>query len=620
MGTALPGTGAATEAGQRRPRRLPVTRAGILVCCGYLAAAVAVNWRLWAGFAAMAPTGDPGPADQDLFAWSVRYAADALAHGHLPALVTTALNAPRGISLMWNTTILLPGTVLAPVTLLAGPQASLTIMLTLGYAGSAAAMYWLLRRYGASVLAGALGGAVFGFCPGLLISAGGHYHIQFAVLLPLITEAALRIVTGGGYLLSGKRGSLVAGAWLGLLIAAQIFTGEEMLTDTAITCLVLVAVLALSRPRAVVPRLGATAAGLGACAVTALLACGYALWVQFRGPLAEHGNPAFSNAGFGNTAGGFVNPPAGLLFHTASSAAYANAHGGLSAEYVAYLGWPLLVLVPLITIRYWRDLRIRAAGITWCVLDLLSLGGHSALLPFGWLRGLPLFADMIPNRLAILAVGGAAAVLAFGLDLARAPAPRVAGPATAAPGPAIPRPRSLVRGTVPVAVAVLAVLPLVPRPVPVSPATPVPVPAGWGAVFTRLGLAQDASVLVVPAPYARQSAAMRWQADTGQPGDLVAGWFIGPDTSGHAIAEDWGPPFTADAVHCLDALWAGAATSASGCAAALRHALAYWHPAAIVADTTLGSRLARLLVAIAGKAAFRDGDLLAWRRLATGHA
>jgi hypothetical protein len=38
---------------------------------------------------------------------------------------------------MWNTSELLPGLVLAPVTLLASPQTSLTIMLTAGFAGSA---------------------------------------------------------------------------------------------------------------------------------------------------------------------------------------------------------------------------------------------------------------------------------------------------------------------------------------------------------------------------------------------------------------------------------------------------------------------------------------------------
>ena len=36
------------------------------------------------------------------------------------------MNAPHGINLMWNTSLLLPGVLMTPVTLLAGPQTSLT--------------------------------------------------------------------------------------------------------------------------------------------------------------------------------------------------------------------------------------------------------------------------------------------------------------------------------------------------------------------------------------------------------------------------------------------------------------------------------------------------------------
>ena len=72
------------------------------------------------------------------------------------------MNAPHGINLMWNTSLLLPGVLLAPVTLLAGPQTSLTVLLTLGFAGSAAAMYWVLRRWGVRTGPAALGGRCTG--------------------------------------------------------------------------------------------------------------------------------------------------------------------------------------------------------------------------------------------------------------------------------------------------------------------------------------------------------------------------------------------------------------------------------------------------------------------------
>ena len=51
----------------------------------------------------------PNAGDADLFSWYLRYAATAVSHGHLPALVTSAMNAPVGVNLMWNTSLLLPG-------------------------------------------------------------------------------------------------------------------------------------------------------------------------------------------------------------------------------------------------------------------------------------------------------------------------------------------------------------------------------------------------------------------------------------------------------------------------------------------------------------------------------
>ena len=196
-----------------------------LVGCCYLLGAVAVTCRLGADPAARAQVGDV--QDVNLFAWFMRYEATAIAHGRLPALTTAALNAPHGISMMWNTSVLLPGVLLAPVTLLAGPQTSLTLMLTLGFAGSATSLFVVLRRWGASLTAAAIGGAVYGFSPALLNSGIGHYNLQFAVLPPLIIDALLRIVTGRG-------DAVRTGTWLGVLAAAQLFTGEELLTDTAL--------------------------------------------------------------------------------------------------------------------------------------------------------------------------------------------------------------------------------------------------------------------------------------------------------------------------------------------------------------------------------------------------
>ncbi len=567
-----------------------------LVLLAYVAGAVAVTWRLWADPASLAQTGDT--ADVNLFAWFMRYDAAAVAHGHLPALFTVAMNAPRGINLMWNTSFLLPGVVLAPVTLLAGAQTSLTVMLLLGMAGSAASLFWVLRRWGASLTTAALGGAVYGFSPAIVNSGIGHYHLQFAVLPPLMVDAVLRIVTGRGR-------AVRTGIWLGVLIAAQLYIGEELLADTAITSVLLVAVLAAGYHREVRARVRDVVIGGGAALAVVLLIGGYGLWVQFHGPLTQHNHPVGADP-FINRAAFFVNPSAALLFHTGASAASAAAYGRGLSEYLAYLGWPLLVVLVAASIRYIRDPRVRVVAITWAALELLSFGGGNMssgswfyvpgwLLPFHWLQGSPVLSQVLPDRLSILADGAAAAAGAFSLDRARASRRRA---------------WNWWRGSIPVAIAVIAVLPLIPLPYSVARTTPVPV--GWQTAFARLKLTPADRVLTVPVGSGRRPEVLRWEADTGEPATMIGGYFVGPNKEGQQMVYIPGPPTSVSLY--LDALWQGWRDPGRGVTRALvRSVFAYWRPAAVVAVTSPGTELGRYLISLLGPPTFRVGQVLAWR-------
>ena len=298
-GFAGPVAGSAPAVAERGGHDLRAVGPWLVVGC-YLIGAMVVTARLWAVPAGRMQSGNPG--DLDLGTWFLRYAATAVAHGRLPALVTTAMNAPQGINLMWNASFLLPGVLLAPLTLAAGPQVSLTLAVTLGFAGSAASLFWVLRRWGAGLGAAALGGAVYGFSPALVNAGVGHYHLQFAVLPPLIIDAVLRLITGRGH---GVR----VGAWLGLLCAAQLFIGEEILVYTVLAGLILAAAVALSRLRAVPRRARDTVTGLAAAVAVFLVVDGYAQWVQLAGPLAEHSKLRASLVG---NLSWFVTPSASL--------------------------------------------------------------------------------------------------------------------------------------------------------------------------------------------------------------------------------------------------------------------------------------------------------------------
>jgi hypothetical protein len=76
------------------------------------------------------------PHDVALISYFLQAEPTALLHGHNPLLITT-LNAPDGVNVMWNTGLLLPAMVLAPISLTLGGTVTFNLLLVTGLAGSA---------------------------------------------------------------------------------------------------------------------------------------------------------------------------------------------------------------------------------------------------------------------------------------------------------------------------------------------------------------------------------------------------------------------------------------------------------------------------------------------------
>jgi len=242
-------------------------------------------------------------------------------------------------------------------------------------------------------------------------------------------------------------------------------------------------------------------------------------------------------------------------------------------------------------------------------LSAFSLGGtllaggqeHEGIkLPWYWLQTFPVTAAVIPDRFSIIADGAAAAMLAFGLDAARSRWPR--------------------RGGLIAAVAVIAVLPLVPRPLPAAQASPVP--AGWTAAFTALRLPAGASVLVVPMPLLTFTAPLRWQADTGMPASMYGGYYMGPTWSGPPATDGNGLSSEANYLNQLWALSAGVNVTTVATLPVnglypddlmMRTQITAWKPAAVVAVTSLHSAFGRYLTGLLGRPTVTAGAVLGWR-------
>ena len=252
--------------------------ASLLVCLVLGGLVFAKTWP--------SPTGTSigsGGGDGALMMWFLQWTPHALDHGLNP-LFTDHINVPEGVNVMWNTSLLLPGLVLAPVTAAFGPVLTFNLLLALGLGLSAWCAAIAFRRYASNRVAALLGGLVFGFSPYMLAQSRGHLQLTLVFLVPLLLLVLDEI------LVRQRWRPLVAGAALGALAAGQLFIGEEVLAFTGIVALVGVILLAALFPRQVRGRAGYALLALAAGAVVfAVLAAGPLLF-QVTGPQRVSGD------------------------------------------------------------------------------------------------------------------------------------------------------------------------------------------------------------------------------------------------------------------------------------------------------------------------------------------
>jgi hypothetical protein len=488
----------------------------------YLALALAVTQRLW--HHPVSDTIGSGGGDAALFLSFLSNTATALWHGGGHGLlVTHALNAPDGINVMWNTGLLLPAVLLSPLTYFIDPVLTLNVLLLVGPALSAWSAYLCLGRFVDGVLARFVGGLVFGFSPALMSAELGHLHLTLLFLVPPLLLTVVDVLESRG-------STLRLGSRLGLLIAAQLLTGEEVLALTAVTGLVVAVLLAVQLPQQARTRLLPTlGAGLIAGGVTLALA-GYPLLIQFFGSQRVQGQVQPEDV--------YVLDPVNLMVPNSAPLLHVPLIGGVphlalnAAENMGYLGLPLIALLTAVSWAYRRDLVVRTAATTGAVLVVLSFGftlhlagGHQGLpLPWDLTRGLPVLGSLLPVRWMLLVDLFVALLVAVWLD--RRPA------------------NQLFRS----GAVFLALLPLLPHGLEGIGPTGTP-------AFFRAGADELTGVdLLLPYPNHTHTSAMIWQAEAGMRFSMPGGYFIGPQGDHQAGFGDY--PVT-DLERTFDSLGAG---------------------------------------------------------------
>ena len=329
--------------------------------------------------------------------------------------LSTYVNFPHGINLMWNTSVLLPSLLMSPVTVIFGAGFSYNVLMTLAPVLSATFAYTAFRRWTGPMPA--LGGAlVFGFSPYVVSQSQGHLAQTLIMSAPLMLIVLDRLVV----VQSSK--PWFDGLLLGLLAWVQLLTGEEVLALEAVTAAIALVVLYLLTRREARYHLGYALRGsIVAGAVFVVLSAPF-LAVQFLGPYRVQ-NVHPPNIFVSDLLNFFV-PTSVTQFAPAAALNISSHFTGNPSEQGAYIGIPLALFLALAVVLARRRLVTWVAMAVAAAAAVLSMGPtihHEGYishidLPGYLLQKLPFFRNLLPDRFASMMTLGVALLVALGLN------------------------------------------------------------------------------------------------------------------------------------------------------------------------------------------------------------
>lgn len=336
--------------------------------------------------------------DPNFYTWSLRWWPYAIAHGLNP-LATTAVGAPAGYGLAWVTSVPPLALLAFPVTVLAGPVVSFSLLVALSIPVSGWAAFVLCRRLTQRFWPALAAGAIYGFSAYELNHAfAGQLNLTFSLLLPLM---AYLVVLWRDQAI-GPRTFVCL---LALAMALQFYLFIETFADlTAVWVLALVTGYALAgRPdRPAVARL------------SRLTGLAYLLALVFVSPYLgyalTHVPPGFkrSPATSSLDLAGLVVPRPSQSFGVGWLARDAASFPTPSLD--GYVGVPLLLLAVMLAVLAWSRKTTRFLVVMLFILIVAALGpalhvNGQQVADFPWARlwFLPLARSAYPARFMVFA-------------------------------------------------------------------------------------------------------------------------------------------------------------------------------------------------------------------------
>lgn len=563
-------------------------QAAVLALSAYLALAVALFASTWR---APAVRNIGGAGDPPMLMWFLHWTPWALVHHHNP-FVTDHIGYPGGVNLLWNTTMFLPGLVLAPVTAALGPVVAYNTFVTANVAVSAWCAFLAFRSFVTRPWVAFVGGLVYGFSPYMLAQSGEHPNLTAAYLPPLLLVLMAEIVV------RQHHPPWRSGAALGALAVVQLLVTEELLASEALVAAVGVALLALLHRDQVAARARHALRAFAVAGSVFTVVAAWPMTVQLFGP------QRFTGAA--QRPGTFVTDLANLVVPThvqglAPGFAVARSQWwtGNPLEWNGYLGIPLLGLLVWVTVRLWSRPLVRLAGLLAVTLAVLSLGptlhvnGNDTGLPLPWrlFAWMPLAEHLLTNRLMLYVDLLAALLVALWID-------HLAG-SRAASG------RRVAIGAAAVVAALVPLLPALP-----FPSTPRRVPRFFTTAAVRR-IPEGSVALIAPWQQVYPADSMLWQAAAGLRFRMAQGTFLGPDEAGRRM---YGAPLSTLSLTMLEVQQGGDAPDLTG---DLRSRLAADLAERRVATIVVGpmhhsGAMIRLFSELVGRRPERTGGVAVW--------
>lgn len=588
------GSAPTTDEATRTGRRRRLIDVGAVV--SYLLLALLVMCRLWVDPNGRVLAGNDD--DHGIFMFLLTHGERVLFHGDHP-FYSMRLNAPDGVNMMANTSVLALSLPLAPVTNLLGVGVTIALLLTLGLAGTATAWYAVLGRHLVRSRGAAyVGGLWCGFAPTMVSHANGHINFVCQFVVPFIVWQVLRLREPG----RAVRG----GVTLALLVVLQVFINEETLLFTALALGVFVLAYAAMAPgaaRAVAMRF---TAGLAVTAAVASALLAYPLWFQFFGPRSYQGQP-FAPDEFVTdllSIGAFARQS------LAGNPGVARALSVSPTEDNTFFGLPVLIMLVVAMVVLRRSVAARATAAAGLVLLVMSMGprlrvaGHDTVipLPFALISDVPVLDLVSVTRFAMVTATVVGLLLALAADRMTRHA--------ATDGRGYPH-RTRVWFW---AALIAALVPVAPKPVPIIEAPPLPAFIADG--MWRSYVPADRTLVTVPLPEVTTGReGMRWAALAGLDVMVPRGYFMGPVDPPADTTGSWSAPLRPTSTLVRDIVLTGrrpVITAADRRAAVVD--LTYWRAAVVVLPPhdRHAAQLQATVTELLGRAPRPVGGVLLW--------